>query len=603
MSKEFSKKELLEEAKRRYPVGTYFKSFEKKDQVREVKPYKRGSDITWYWSEELKGSVIRSLSGLYTEDIHRERACSNPCVYKDGKWAEIVSKPESVEKMEEPKFIVGKWYKRTTKPTSNTFVLYIKCFSINPIKDCEHITFGGKHNVILTQGRGYKEWKALEDLSEIQQYLPEGHPDKFPVSKELTSLPEKWCIAVTEESYFVLSEWRDAGGLGNVSGYCLSYYQNSKGWWVESKSPSEWPEYTEITLDQFKRWILKESSEVSLVGRYLKALVDRPQNTSFKKGDYVKILSKADGNKYAIEGAWAYTTNNSTAYQWELMPEGFTPPLTVPTPPSSSSEIPEYVKCMECYGRAIKGKIYDTSNLETDILNGLSWESVLIEFRNLGRFFKPSTKEAYEAQQKPQTMVQKWAVGTYVVFLKNYGDNPKGTVDRIGKDFGETIQAATKYIFHDSSSLCNLNKNTEVKWFATEKEAEEFAKTLREPEPAKPSVEPEWTPQVGEWVVDSLNIPFKLTHSTGFSWYGTKADGSSYSEASLYIRKALPHEIPSERGSGIIQQIESVKDYEVLTEEELREIVSDLVYTPSEPSSKVDTALSMISFVIPPREI
>jgi hypothetical protein len=69
------------------------------------------------------------------------------------------------------------------------------------------------------------------------------------------------------------------------------------------------------------------------------------------------------------------------------------------------------------------------------------------------------------------------------------------------------------------------------------------------------------------------------------------------------FRKALLHEIPSERGPGITAQIESVKDYEVLTEEELREIVSDLVYTPSEPSPKVDTALPMISFVIPPREI
>jgi hypothetical protein len=200
-------------------------------------------------------------------------------------------------------------------------------------------------------------------------------------------------------------------------------------------------------------------------------------------------------------------------------------------------------------------------------------------------------------------MVQKWAVGTYVVFLVDYGDNPKGTVDRIGKDFGETIQAATKYIFHDSSSLCNMNKNTEVKWFATQKEAEEFAKTLREPEPVKSSVEPEWTPQVGDWVVDSCDVPFKLTSKSDYQWYGETADGSSYSEAIDYIRKALPHEIPSERGPGITAQIESVKDYEVLTEEELREIVSDPVYTPFEPSPKVDTALPMISFVIPPRDI
>jgi hypothetical protein len=221
--------------------------------------------------------------------------------------------------------------------------------------------------------------------------------------KELTSLPEKWCIAVTEESYFVLSEWRDAGGLGNVSGYCLSYYQNSKGWWVESKSPSEWPEYTEITFDQFKKWALKESSEVSLVGRYLRYIGTSKGIPMY--GDFFRIDSMESEGLFRLRDNepncnWKpEEVINGTCKSFELMPEGFTPPLTASIPPLSSSEI------------------------------------------------------------------------------------------------------------------------------------------------------------------------------------------------------------PSERGSGIIQQIESVKDYGVLTEEKLRGIVSDLVYTPSEPSPKVDTALPMISFVIPPREI
>jgi hypothetical protein len=284
-------------------------------------------------------------------------------------------------------------------PTGLKYFRYLESSSLLLYYD-QRIRVDGKHYVGKDSCIAGLRVKLLTDLSEIQQYLPEGHPDKFPVSKE--------------------------------------------------------------------------SSEVSLVGRYLKALVDKPQNTSFKKGDYVKILSKTDNNKYAIEDAWAYTTNNSTAYQWELMPEGFTPPLTAPIPPPSSFQIPEYVKCMECYGRAIKGTIYDTSNSESNLLNGLSWKSVLIEFRNLGIFFKPSTKEAYEAQQKPQTAVK-------------------------------------------------------------------FVKKGDQPEPVK--------------------------------------------------------------APGITAQIESVKDYGALTEEELRGIVSDLFYTPSEPSPKVDAALPMISFVIPPREI
>lgn len=64
-----------------------------------------------------------------------------------------------------------------------------------------------------------------------------------------------------------------------------------------------------------------------LVGRYLKALVDNPQSTSIKKGEYVKILDfyyeDKKPNKYRTEGNWCYTTDNSTSNHWELMPEGF----------------------------------------------------------------------------------------------------------------------------------------------------------------------------------------------------------------------------------------------------------------------------------------
>ena len=549
--KELSKEELLEEAKRRYPVGTYFKSPDDGYKIREVKPYNIGSDITWYWSEEPKGPVIRSLSSLFCQDVEGKPTCSNPHVYKDGKWAEIVSKPESVEKMEEPKFIVGKWYKRTTEPTSDAFVLYIKCSSTDPIKDCEHITFGGKHNVTVTQGRGYKQWKVLEDLSEIQQYLPEGHSDKFPVSKELTSLPEKWCIRDCVE----VSDWASKKyDIGSVVGRNFFHFVSDKSYFFDSPIKLG---YTEITLDQFKKWVLKESSEVSLVGRYLRYIGTSKKSPMY--GDFFRIDSMESEGLFRLRDNepncnWRpEKVINGTSKSFELMPEGFTPPLTAPIPPLPSSQIPEYVECIQkdtLVEVGITYKVTETGGSingnPTCIINGM---------RYFQSYFKPSTKEAYEAQQKPQTMVQKWAVGTYVVFLKNYGDNPKGTVDRIGKDFGETIQAATKYIFHDSSSLCNMNKNTEVKWFATQQEAEEFAKTLREPEPVKPSVELKWTPQVGEWAIRTVDNGgihkigrvFQISGIDSYEGLTEGHDGISHCLSS--VRKALPHEIPSEQTS------------------------------------------------------
>jgi hypothetical protein len=538
--KEFSKEELLEEAKRRYPVGTYFKSPDDGYKIREVKPYTIGSNITWFWSEEIKGTVIRSLSGLFCRCVENTPACSNPHVYKDGIWAEIVSKPESVEKMEEPKFIVGKWYKRTTAPTSDEFVMYIKCCSINPIKDCENITFGGKHTVSVLQGRGYKQWKVLEDLSEIQQYLPEGHPDKFPVSKELASLPEKWVVRNprSEESEKLYAYANVHGATPPYTNGTLFHFPSHEGCTTRNQIA---PGYTEITFNQFKKWVLKESSEVSLVGRYLKAVEDYPQCTPLKIGAYEKIVTKINDEQYKTEKGWTYTTNNLTAFMWEVMPEGFTPPLIAPVSPLPSSEIPEYVECLKDYpGQFTKGRIYETS---------IKFGSV--KFDDTGNSnawsincFKPSSKEAFEARQNPQ------------------------------------------------------------------------------PSSVKPTtVEPEWIPQVGEWVkcIGDLNctsnhssvgwekdLVFKITRTETtldklIAFGGKGGNGVWVFESNL--RKALPHEIPSECGPGIIHQIESVKDYGVLTEEKLGVFVSDLFYTPSELSPKVDTALPMISFVIPPREI
>ena len=47
-----------------------------------------------------------------------------------------------------------------------------------------------------------KDYESAEEipLSEIQQYLPYGHPDKEFV------LPEKWCVKCTKESYSVLDK-------------------------------------------------------------------------------------------------------------------------------------------------------------------------------------------------------------------------------------------------------------------------------------------------------------------------------------------------------------------------------------------------------------
>lgn len=80
-------------------------------------------------------------------------------------------------------------------------------------------------------------------LSEIQQYLPDGHPDKEFV------LPEKWCVEITASNVDVLSKWRGNEDLkcGEIYGYL-----HSDLLWRDDIRES-----TEITFDQFKKYVLK----------------------------------------------------------------------------------------------------------------------------------------------------------------------------------------------------------------------------------------------------------------------------------------------------------------------------------------------------------
>lgn len=72
--------------------------------------------------------------------------------------------------------------------------------------------------------------------------------------------------------------------------------------------------------------------------------------------------------------------------------------------------------------------------------------------------------------------VEKWSVGTYVVFLSNNinGNNKEiGGIEKIVKLSGN------KNIFHYQDGYCNGVCSPGIQWFATKEEAEEFAKTLK----------------------------------------------------------------------------------------------------------------------------
>jgi hypothetical protein len=105
-----SDRELIAEAKRRYPVGTYFISPDDNNAVRKVELYTGNTTIEWKVDPSGKVRCENGMGGPF---------CSNPHVYYKGKWAEIVPGPKS-EPKEEPyvptreevlaRYPEGTWY-------------------------------------------------------------------------------------------------------------------------------------------------------------------------------------------------------------------------------------------------------------------------------------------------------------------------------------------------------------------------------------------------------------------------------------------------------------------------------------------------------------
>lgn len=75
-------------------------------------------------------------------------------------------------------------------------------------------------------------------------------------------LPGNWHIKVTEENNEMLGNWRAAGSIDELEGYVLSEHLGSRGWWVLSKDSIPDHCRIEISTEQFKEYVLNESSFV-----------------------------------------------------------------------------------------------------------------------------------------------------------------------------------------------------------------------------------------------------------------------------------------------------------------------------------------------------
>lgn len=166
-----------------------------------------------------------------------------------------------------------------------------------PFKDSDFKGYGAKYLIVIgisnpdgdiqtdiPERRGVEYYRP-EDLTLYQEPTTIEEP-----SKELTELPKNWYIRVTPENKEMLGNWRKAGAVGEMNmatgiahGYIHSDYD---GEW--HTTPYRY--YTEITTEQFKKWVIGEDQLI--VDSKTPEVTEVNKTHQHSVGDYFVTLEK-----------------------------------------------------------------------------------------------------------------------------------------------------------------------------------------------------------------------------------------------------------------------------------------------------------------------
>lgn len=367
------------------------KKFNVGDKVKIIQRKKNNTSGTEKGWNEPNGNVGEIG---YVKDISSNSY--NICRTKDEKgyfgWFDKDDLELVSEEVSTTPYVKGKWYgcKHWDSPVD-----FLKL---------ERVYYGQAYFTECLNAGNYqkerqKSWSILgsglfeADMSIVSQFLPEGHPDK--IGSEEFVLPKKWCIKLTEENVDVLGKWRSSGPLKNKC-----YVE--EGWYLHTpkhgangyNEPSKDPDYTEITFEQFKQHVLKESPVVETTKEIDMKAIQKEAKKRFPIGcEFINTSGngpftlKEDEATYDIYGMniWAHYSVGS------LYEDGKWATLVSLPETKEEESIPEYVECINRKIGFTVGKIYNWPNPTDDDRD----IRMLIEFDG---YFKPSTKEAYEAQ-------------------------------------------------------------------------------------------------------------------------------------------------------------------------------------------------------------
>lgn len=297
-----SKDELLIEAQRRYPIGTIYKSvslssFDKECEIKK--------EIKYY---------LLSTNNIQLTDSN------GGSIFCYGKWAEIISLPETkVETFEEkPQFEVSKWYYNSDKTFAKVSKITDNGF------DYDEWILDGIYDYRPGWWGIHSNMKEAT-LEEIQQYLPDGHPDKFD-SKilKIDDLIEGEYYQYIYSDYYLIGKC-----LKSKSSLASAINPKNYNFWINGSfgacnefklATSEEKKWLNICIYQNKFIDASELNKYFDYGGLINSL-DKFPNEGYCKTDSIELrnylknkfpqyVQKSWNKKYSII-AW-----NNTGYWW-----------------------------------------------------------------------------------------------------------------------------------------------------------------------------------------------------------------------------------------------------------------------------------------------
>lgn len=239
---------MLSYAEETYVKGVKFKSPDDDYEIRKMKYW--GGEKCFKWYANNKSNTIRSSNGVHTNNM---LFCSNPAVYTDGKWAEIVEQPK-----EEPK----KEIKKVDDPTLKVGDKVLG-FKFEEAYSSAMDKYVGEVGIVQCI---YNH--EIYELS-VELIFEDGnvwhYPNKYPNKYDEKELPKNWYCKVTEDNIDLARECqklqRDCGINPNLKiGYFVlcKHLDSNIYVWISTTNPREYggikhQDYKEITTEQLRQ--------------------------------------------------------------------------------------------------------------------------------------------------------------------------------------------------------------------------------------------------------------------------------------------------------------------------------------------------------------